>query len=155
MSASDGSASSNRRWLSAFCGGFFTARWHGAPSGGRLGFIELAGSLFGPATAWPAGLRLPGVAVIARSRQVEERICLWRLVFVIRRVGKINIGRYLDGEPGLPVSGYHPRLTFCAALSVLHFLCCTFCTVVTATRKGRLPPTTSTSALGPRWAART
>jgi len=40
---------------------------------------------------------------------------LRRLVFEIRRVCRINIGRYVDGEPGLPVSGNHPRLGFWAA----------------------------------------
>jgi hypothetical protein len=34
---------------------------------------------------------------------------------MIRRARKINIGRYLDREPGLPISGNHPRLTFWAA----------------------------------------
>jgi hypothetical protein len=34
---------------------------------------------------------------------------------MIRRVCKINIGRYVDGEFGLPVSGNHLRLGFWAA----------------------------------------
>jgi hypothetical protein len=112
MSAS-GSVSSNRRWLSAVCGGITTGRRHGASSGRQLGFVGVGWlSLRAP---WPAGLRLPGPAGTALSRGVEAPVCLRRLVFMIRRVRKINIGRYLDREPGLPISGNHPRLTFWAA----------------------------------------
>jgi hypothetical protein len=81
---------------------------------GRLGFVELAASLFWSTTA----TRRPppaGTAGIVLSRQVEAPVCLRRLVFVIRRPCKINIGCYLDGEPGLPIGGNHPRLTLWAA----------------------------------------
>jgi hypothetical protein len=75
--------------------------------------LGLAVSLFGHRGRQASACR--GAAGTALSRGVEAPVCLRRLVFMIRRVRKINIGRYLDREPGLPISGNHPRLTFWAA----------------------------------------